>query len=61
MCLGTWVSDEESTLEKISLDISERFERRVDAIAAGVARNEQAVFDLSTFEIVSTGGTGTNV
>jgi hypothetical protein len=53
--LGGWVSD-----GKVYLDVSERFgpHDRETAIAAVRARDQIAIFDLTTFSEIKTGGTG---
>lgn len=57
MHLGTWRDPETG---KISLDISERETDEARAKAKGRERNQKAIFNLSTFEDMETGGTGNN-
>lgn len=52
-CLGTWLDN-----GQISLDISQRFLDKDEAIAAAKARNQIAIFGLENGEDIQTGGTG---
>lgn len=52
-CLGTWLDN-----GQISLDISQRFLDKDEAIAAAKARNQIAIFGLENGEDIPTGGTG---
>lgn len=52
-CLGTWLDN-----GQISLDISQRFLDKDEAIVAAKARNQIAIFGLENGEDIQTGGTG---
>lgn len=53
--LGGWHDTEHG---EVVLDLSEIFEDQREAMAAGAARNEQAIFDLDSLTEIPTGGTG---
>ena len=55
---GTWVSDDPDTFGMISLDISAVIRDKDTAIRLGKAFDQQAIFDLSTFEPIDCGGSG---
>ncbi len=58
---GTWVSDDPETFGMISLDITAIISDRDLAMSLGGQYNQQAIFDLTTFETIPCGGTGTSV
>lgn len=55
MYLGFW-HDEENN--EMVLDVSEVFSDREAGIQAGIDRNQQAIYDIGSNEVVNTGGTG---
>ena len=55
--VGTWYDKDENV---VWLDIAEIFTDRDKAIAAGIANNQKAIFDLSIMDEIPTGGTGKN-
>ena len=55
MYLGFW-RDEENN--EMVLDVSEVFSDREAGIQAGIDRNQQAIYDIGSNEVVNTGGTG---
>jgi len=57
---GTWVSDDPETEGMISLDISSIIPSKEAAMTLGKMHDQQAIFDLSTFESIPCGGSGTS-
>jgi hypothetical protein len=55
MHIGGWLDPD---TKKLSLDPSENIQSRKAAIAAGVARNQKAIWDVKRSKEISTGGTG---
>lgn len=55
MYLGFW-RDEENN--EMVLDVSEVFSDREAGIQAGIDRNQQAIYDIGSNEVIDTGGTG---
>jgi hypothetical protein len=53
--IGGWHDTEH---DEVVLDLSEIFEDQIEAMKAGVDRDEQAIFDLDTSTEIPTGGTG---
>lgn len=55
---GTWISDDPETEGMISLDISAIIPDKEVAMKLGKMFDQQAIFDLTTFESISCGGAG---
>lgn len=55
-CVGTWFNEADG---ETYLDVSCVTANKEAAIAAAIAANQIAIFDLSTFAEIATGGTGT--
>lgn len=56
--LGLWVSDNPETQGMIALDLVSIVPDKETAMALGREHNQQAIFDLESFESIDCGGTG---